>query len=43
VLQRIVDWCYKLSLVDRAKMEEAMRKMTEELNKKMREAIKRSK
>jgi len=29
--------------MDKAKMEEAMRKMTEELNKKMREAIKRSK
>jgi len=29
--------------MDKAKMEEAMRKMTEELNKKMREAIQRSK
>jgi len=29
--------------MDNAKMEEAMRKMTEEMNKKMREAIKRSK
>jgi len=29
--------------MDKAKIEEAMRKMTEELNKKMREAIPRSK
>jgi len=37
----IIDWCQKLS--DKVKIAEAMRKMIEEQNRKMRGAILRSK
>jgi len=41
--RQIVRWCSQLSQIDRSKMEEAMRKMVEAQNKKMKEALPRSK